>query len=99
MIKRYSNVPVLSNKDSIKYRKNVIYPHVPVSENDFYVITTVGDRFDKLAFTYYNDSSLWWIIASSNPSAGIGLIPKPGVQLRIPADKQQALNLYRKLNS
>lgn len=99
MIKRYSTIPILTNKNSIKYRRNVIYPQIPQSEDDFYLITTLGDRFDKLAFTYYSDSSLWWIIASANPNAGSGLIPIPGTQIRIPADKQKALNLYRKLNT
>lgn len=99
MIRRYSNVETLLDENSRKYLKNVIYPNIPLSEDDFYVVTTVGDRYDKLAFDYYNDSSLWWVIASSNPQAGSSLVPIPGIQIRIPADKQQALTLYRNLNT
>lgn len=98
MIKRYNTVPILKNDESISYRKHVIYPDIPLSEDDYYVITVAGDRYDKLAYTYYSDTSLWWIIASANPQAGSSLVPLPGVQIRIPADKQQALTLYRNLN-
>ena len=85
--------------NSRKYVKNVIYPTIPPSEDDYYVVTTVGDRYDKLAFDYYNDSSLWWVIASSNPQAGYSLVPIPGIQIRIPADKQQAVTLFKNLNT
>lgn len=99
MIRRYNNVETLLDENSRKYLKNVIYPNIPLSEEDFYVVTTVGDRYDKLAFDYYNDTSLWWIIASTNPQAGFSLVPIPGVQIRIPADKQQAITLFRNLNT
>lgn len=99
MIRRYSNVETLLDENSRKYLKNVLYPNIPLSDDDFYVVTTVGDRYDKLAFDYYNDSSLWWVIASSNPQAGSSLVPIPGVQIRIPADKQQAITLFRNLNT
>jgi len=99
MIKRYNTVPVLTDTNLIRYKKHVIYPDIPISEEDFYVITVLGDRYDKLAYNYYSDSSLWWVIASSNPQAGSFLTPLPGIQIRIPADKQLALTLYRRLNS
>lgn len=99
MIKRYSTIPTLKNDNLVSYKKHVIYPDIPVSEDDYYVITVAGDRYDKLAYTYYSDSSLWWIIASSNPQAGSFLVPLPGIQIRIPANKQQALDLYRGLNT
>jgi hypothetical protein len=43
------------------------YPVIPLSSSDIYVITQEGDRFDQLALQYYGDSSLWWVIACSNP--------------------------------
>lgn len=99
MIKRYSTIPILYDADSKKYRKHVIYPDIPLSEDDLYAITVVGDRYDKLAYDYYSDTTLWWVIASSNPQAGSHLTPLPGVQIRIPANPQAALELYRRLNS
>jgi len=86
---RYRNIPVrtLEGKD---YRKNALYPDIPVSENDYYVITTVGDRFDILAQQFYNDVNLWWIIAAANPTVRRDtLFITPGYQLRIPINPVQ----------
>jgi nucleoid-associated protein YgaU len=70
-----------------------------LSESDVYVITTVGDRLDSLAFSYYNDSTLWWVIAMANNNATKGaLFPEPGTQLRIPTDLNTVLNLFEQFN-
>ena len=75
------------------------YPNIPLQFSDQYVITTIGDRFDTLALQFYGDSSLWWVIASSNTSIRDSLVVKPGVQLRIPLSKTRVLDLYRTANS
>lgn len=95
---RYKHIDIKRNKDGIRYRKNPIYPTIPLSEDDIYIITTGGDRYDTLAQQFYNDASLWWIIASANVSKRDGLIVEPGVQLRIPANSQQALRLFSAAN-
>lgn len=63
-----------------------IYPNIPLSDNDLYIITELGDRLDTLANQFYEDSTLWWIIASANNihNAVFGL--KEGTILRIPAN-------------
>jgi len=48
---------------------------------------------------FYKDSSLWWIIAAANNHQRASLVPTPGIQLRIPADKTQAIRLYNEVNS
>jgi len=35
---RYQNIPELKSPSGKIYRKNVIYPEVPLSGNDYYVI-------------------------------------------------------------
>lgn len=43
----------------------------------------VGDRIDRLAYRFYGDESLWWVIADAND----GLLSDPltpGTLLRIP---------------
>jgi hypothetical protein len=66
------------------------------------VYTTKGDRYDLLAQTYYNDSSLWWIIALSNlnNTAADSLYPNVGEQIRIPAATRVSsiLSEYEALN-
>lgn len=96
---RYKTIEETTGVGGIKYLKNAIYPDIPVSEDDVYIKTTGGDRYDTLALQFYNDSSLWWIIASANTSERASLVVKPGVQLRIPADKQAAIQLFNNTNA
>lgn len=81
-----------------RYKTNTIYPNVPPSEDDFYIISSVGDRYDTLALRFYGDSNLWWIIASANRMTKASLVLEPGVQIRIPASKSQALELFYQVN-
>ena len=63
------------------------YPSIKYSVDDFYVITTGGDRFDLLANEYYGSSEYWWVIAVANPHVSRkNFAINQGVQLRIPAN-------------
>ena len=81
--------------DGRVYLANTLYPDVPVSENDWYVITTIGDRYDKLSQQFYNRSDYWWIIAIANNLPADTLCPEIGVQLRIPADPAGYLEILK----
>jgi len=85
------------------------YPEVPLSDEDIYVYSSQGDRFDTLAVQYYGDQILWWIISIANTAtAGTSLpsdlpqdslvIPE-GKQIRIPANYANVLNSFKQLNS
>jgi nucleoid-associated protein YgaU len=64
-----------------------------------YVITTIGDRLDSLAYSYYNDATMWWVISMANNNVTKGsLFPVPGTQLRIPTDLNYVLNLFDQFN-
>jgi phage tail protein X len=95
---RYINIPQTKIKGKLVY-KTVRYPEVPLSSEDIYVYTQQGDRFDVLAKQYYQDSSLWWVIAIGNPQITLGslLIPS-GLQLRIPAFPTNVVNAYNTIN-
>jgi len=72
-VNRYQNIQIIKvdNKDCYQTTK---YPEIPLSDNDTYVYTTQGDRFDTLALQYYKDQSLWWIISIANTAiAGTSL--------------------------
>ena len=98
-MRRYNETPIVKNDEGKRYYVNSIYPDIPKSENDTYLITTGGDRYDTLAQQFYGDSSLWWIIASANTSKTDGLIVKPGVQLRVPTNPQKHVSAYERLNN
>jgi nucleoid-associated protein YgaU len=97
---RYENPEILKTEYTNRpYYKGKFYPNIPLSESDVYVITTVGDRLDNIAFSYYDDVTLWWIIAAANNNITKGaLFPVPGTQLRIPTDINNVLNLYDQFN-
>lgn len=97
---RYQNATILKTQYTDRpYYKGKYYQNVPLSENDVYVITTVGDRLDSLAYSYYGDATLWWVIAVANNNATKGaLYPVPGTQLRIPTDVNSVLQSFNQFN-
>ena len=70
---RYRGIDRFNDEDGTVYVSNAIYPSIPKSEDDIYVIGSVGDRYASLNVT-------------------------PGKQIRIPADKNQALRLFEEVN-
>ena len=98
MARRYSNTPITLDRKGKRFFNNSIYPEIPVNENDIYVITTGTDRYDTLALQFYQDSSLWWVIASANNSKTDSLAVQQGVQLRIPTNPGEAVSLYEEFN-
>lgn len=96
---RYNKIGIVRTREGTRYTKNVIFPEIAPTANDIYVITTAGDRYDTLALDYYNDSTLWWIIAAANNSNRDSLSVRPGIQMRIPMDKDSVIEEYDKLNA
>jgi hypothetical protein len=105
---RYQNIPIIKS-DNIQYYQTTKYPEIPLSNNDIYLYTVQGDRFDILANQYYKDQSLWWIISIANTAiAGTNLptdlpqdsllIPE-GSQIRIPSNYPEIVNSFKMLNN
>ena len=96
---RYSNIKTkISSGGTRLYRTNR-YPEIRRSDQDLYVITTSGDRYDVLADQYYKDSSLWWVISSANYGTDqSSYYPPQGAQIRIPANVAGILKNYQKIN-
>jgi len=96
---RYDNPTIEITSTGKQFLKQKYYPNIPLSETDEYVITTIGDRLDSLAYSYYRDSTLWWIISMANNNVTKGsLFPQPGTQLRIPTNLNAVLSLYNQYN-
>ena len=91
---RYDETKIL--KDPKRYYGTTVYPKFEARETDIYIISRAGDRLDNLAFEYYQDAGLWWVIARAN-NIGKGTLNVPvGIQVRIPLpltffDIEQAL--------
>ena len=98
-MKRYDNIQIIKKEGERKFTETVVYPVINPSINDIYIITKQGDRLDNLAWEYYRDPSLWWIIARANNIGKGTLFPEVGVQLRIPDDVESLQNEYAELNN
>ena len=101
MANRLRNIKI--KRDQVtknRYYKNIEYPEIPISENDVYIISKTTDRLDLLAFDYYNDVKLWWVISKANPNKiqRDSLFLNPGVQIRIPSNIETIYNAFEKLN-
>jgi len=95
----YTKSDIRVNDKGRKFYNRKLYPNVPYSEKDDYIIATIGDRLDNLAFKYYGDVELWKVIAMANNNVTKGsLFIPPGTQVRIPTDLQFVLKLYDKIN-
>jgi phage tail protein X len=99
MPNRYQNIPIEKINGKRTYQ-TVRYPEIPLDENDIYVYTTQGDRFDILAQQYYGEQSYWWIISIANAQLfQNSLVIPEGIQLRIPSDLAGVLSSFNLLNS
>ena len=96
MSSRYENNNSKKLNDGRNVYRSKIDPEIPLRDDDIYVASETGDRLDTLAFQYYEDASLWWIIASANNihNAPFGL--KDGTILRIPQNYIEILVNFSK---
>lgn len=96
---RNDNPTILKTRQGKPYYNSKAYPNLPLSAEDIYIVTTIGDRLDYLAYLYYNDSNLWWVISMANNNVTKGsMFPTPGTQLRIPTDLATVANLFNNFN-
>ena len=97
---RYTTKDITQKPTGTKYLKLKKYPNIPLTETDVYVITTIGDRLDLLAYTYYKNPEHWWVISAANNNINKGsMFLTPGTQLRIPTEVQSILNEYKLINN
>ena len=98
MANRYENIQILRTTLGKRFKKTIQYPKMAKTPNDTYIVSIQGDRLDNLAYKFYNDSRLWWILARAN-NLGKGDMEVPiGKQLRIPIDHIAIYDEYLELN-
>tara|TARA_R100001244_G_scaffold115517_1_gene85756 strand:- start:81 stop:401 length:321 start_codon:yes stop_codon:yes gene_type:complete len=99
-IKKFSTLNNNIRNKGLTYSNTARYPLVLQRESDIYVITEFGDRFESLAFQFYGDVTLWWIIAITNPNiVNFSSFFLPiGSQIRIPQNISPIIDNYNELN-
>ncbi len=98
-MKRYDNISIDKRWDGKRVYKSVTYPVIIPSDSDFLIISNEGDYLDTLAYKYYKDTSLYWIIALANNLGKGRLSVPPGLTLRIPTNINDIVNKFNQLNS
>lgn len=96
MENRYSNIPTILKTGKGKVYDSVLLPNVDATDSDIVVMTVQGDRLDLLANEYYQDPSMWWVIALKNDMTEIDLSMKEGIILRIPS-RNEAIQIKNSL--
>ncbi len=98
MPSRYTYTKIKKSKDGKRVFKPTMYPSIPIRDSDIFIYPKFGDRLDNLAAKYYDDVSLWWIIAKANnlDAAHIGL--EVDTQIRIPMEIEKILNKLKDLS-
>lgn len=85
---RYIATDVIKDESGKRRKATTIFPAIPASPNDTYIITTSMDRLDKIAYTFYEDQSLWWVIAAANGLGKGTLVVPSNTKLRIPVRQE-----------
>jgi hypothetical protein len=91
---RYTTSRILIDDNAKRYLSTTLLPKIPISKNDTYIQITSPDRLDRIALSYYGNSTLWYVIAAANNIGKGTMMVGSGVILRIPEQNniQQLIN-------
>ena len=96
-MKRYKTTKQKLDKSGFIVYSTTYYPDIPLSDNDTFINPIDGDRLDTLAYKYYGDVSLWWVIAKANDINGKIALSADEV-IRIPGNITIILEQFRRIN-
>ena len=93
-----SDTGIASTSGKTMY-KPTYYPNIEAQPDDNYNLTGVTDRLDIIAFDFYGDATLWWVVAMANNLAGDSIYPPTAVYLRISKDLSNLLSKFDQSNN
>ncbi len=96
-MKRYARTQVKMDKSGMRVYSTTYYPRIPINNSDKFVRTKDGDRLDTMAYRFYKDTSLWWIIAKANGIRGKTTL-EIGKIIRIPSDITNIIEEFNSVN-
>lgn len=87
MFNRYKDQTIKKDgKTNVRYYKPSLYPDIPESDSDIIHTVIEGERLDLLAYRFYGDVGLWWIISRANRLNPSDISLKASTEIRIPQD-------------
>jgi hypothetical protein len=98
-MKRYESTQVKNRWDGKRVYFTTQYPVINPRDSDIIIISSDADYLDSLAYKYYGDPTLWWVIALVNNIGKARMSVPPGLQLRIPTSINEILVNFNSLNA
>ena len=96
-MKRYGTTKIKIDRDGKRVYGTTNYPDIPLDNADKLYTTTKGERIENIAFSFYEDVSLWWIIAKANGIRG-RVAFKSAEVIRIPGNVSSIISKFKELN-
>lgn len=96
---RYDNISYRRNRKGQKTLVSVLYPKIDLSNDDVFIFPVDGERLDNVAFRYYKDASLWWVIAKANGLGKGRTVLNPNIRIRVPQNITKITSDFNKLNT
>ena len=96
-MKRYSTTRKKLDKSGTRVYGTTYYPSIELDDSDKFIHPKDGDRLDTLAYKYYGNTTLWWVIAKANGIRGKVAVSVDEI-LRIPGNITRILENFRKIN-
>jgi len=97
-MRRYDSIMTSIRWDGKRVYNTTTYPVIIPDSTDIQVISNEGDYLDILAYKYFGDPTLYWIIALANNLGKGRLSIPPGTNLRIPTNVNEIINQFNQLN-
>jgi phage tail protein X len=98
-MRRYDSTQTTTRWDGKRVYLTTSYPVITPQDSDAIIITQEGMYLDQLAYKYYGDPTLYWIIALAN-GLGKGRLSVPlGIQIRVPSNVNDIIVQFNNLNS
>ena len=82
---RYIEQPTINKTENGKRYYETVIPQEPqLAEFPLEYVATMGDRWDNLAYKFYGNAALWYVIASANGGYNGSIFVKPGTKIVVP---------------
>lgn len=99
MASRYQNTPIREQEKGSNFYETQIPADIDRRPEDIIITTESGQRLDRLAFRFYDDAKLWWVIAAANNLGRGDWVVPSGIQIRIPQNISQISRERNRINN
>ena len=85
-----------TSSDGVEFWDVLDLPTIPVQTDDLQYTVLSSDRIDRIAYKFYGDPVLWWVVALANDLELLPTALYGGQLLRIPAPRYVLQELFQK---